>query len=96
MNTPSDYIYILRMENTDYYRVGVTNINGMKDRFRVLQMGNPNKLIQVYGREYINYRARDFESIVHKKLSPKKQMGDWFKLEREELEVITNYLDMFI
>ena len=73
----SDYLYIIRMEGTNFYKIGVTH--DVDKRLLQLQAGNPIKLLVVL-RIKCN-EARKKEILLHTKLQKYSVHGEWFSVD---------------
>lgn len=70
-----NYIYILKQENSNIIKIGVTN--DIKKRLKSVQTGNPNK-IRVYHYEERN-NAYEIEAFLKRKFVEYKREGEWYE-----------------
>lgn len=85
------YIYLLNMEGTDIYKIGVTKQKS-KDRIAPLQTGNPFKIIIVD--KFETPRANKLEKVLHRFMRSKKYIvedglileGEWFKMDLSDVQ----------
>ncbi len=91
-NAQPSVVYILQMGEFDIYRVGMTTFQRKKDRFRILQHGNPYKLKCVFIQEFGPIIAPIVESMLLIKLHKYKgQTNDWFHVSYDKIiEIISN------
>lgn len=84
------YIYLLKIEDLDVYKIGHTK-NDVLKRVHQLQTGNPYKIVLIDS--YKSKIATKIESVMHrymnyKKYIPeddKKLLGEWFKLNSDDV-----------
>ena len=76
-----DMVYILQMEDTDYFKIGYTD-NPIELRVSGLQTGNPEPLIV---RALFENMTTTDEKLIHSQLLEYKTRGgeEWFKLPAE-------------
>ena len=67
----------------ELYKIGVTRSLSEK-RLKQLQTGNGNELFVLKQHETL-YPFR-IESYLHNKFSLKREMGEWFRLDKEDVE----------
>lgn len=85
------YVYLVNMENTDFYKIGFTK-NSPEKRVKNLQTGNPKNINLVDS--YRSNIAQNIETALHNFLRHKKidshegvkLMGEWFLLDREDVK----------
>jgi len=75
-------IYIIQMENTDIFKIGVAD--DPISRIRGIQVGNPYrlKLIDSFYKE----NAYEVERKIHKRYKKHRMVGEWFELSSESIE----------
>lgn len=83
-----EYIYLIRCENTDFYKIGRSK--NPRKRLQVLQMGCPYSLILIFGRSC--ERAFGVEKTLHEKYWDRQRTGEWFELSKSEVENIRQNL----
>ncbi len=73
-------IYLIRQENTESYKVGITG--DMPQRVKSLQTGCANKIevLSTFESEY----ARNIENFLHKAWKHKNTSGEWFTLDYDD------------
>ena len=82
------HIYLINIENTDFYKIGFTKQDPGK-RLKALQTGNPIKLILTD--YYTTDLATEVETAMHNLFSYKKieeklditLLGEWFVLDED-------------
>jgi predicted GIY-YIG superfamily endonuclease len=76
------YVYIIKCH--DLYKIGITyNLNS---RFNTIQVGNPYPLEIVYSIKHP--RAIELEKYLHEYFRQKRELREWFKLDKEDIETI--------
>lgn len=97
----SGYVYLLECVS-DYdttYKIGFTRNKDIKKRIKNLQTGNKNKIkcINLFKTNH----GRNVETALHNLYSYKREGGEWFDLElqdvitfKETCEMIENNLDI--
>ena len=85
----SGYVYLLRCENTNFYKIGVSKIH-FKTRLSGIQSGCPFLIIPIY----VEYAKEYFrvEKYLHKKYKKKNIRGEWFEFNEKEVEDVINEL----
>ena len=73
----SDWLYVIHMKGTSFYKVGVTH--DVDSRLLRLQAGNPVKLLVALRTKCDN--ARKTEVLVHSKLQKYSVHGEWFSVD---------------
>lgn len=91
----SGQTYLVRMGDTDYYKVGKGSLPSVRDRISSLQTGNPINLQLVSC-----YEQKDpygVEVAIHTALNEYHVRGDWFKCDHDTiLKIFTNYNTMAV
>lgn len=81
-------VYLLNLEDSDLYKIGITDENKIEKRIKSLQTGAPKKL------NVITLFKTNFATIIEKKLhmffEPKKSKGEWFTLTDEDIQLFEN------
>lgn len=76
-------IYLINLEDSDLYKIGITDINKIDQRVASLQTGAPKKL------NIISLFRTDFATIIeknlHKFFNEKRTNGEWFNLNDDDL-----------
>ena len=80
----SDWLYIIRMEGTNFYKIGVTY--DVDNRLLQLQAGNPVKLSVALRTKCDS--ARKTEALVHSKLQKYFVHGEWFSVDFSKIVAI--------
>ena len=75
-------IYLLT-NNNDQYKIGITKYNGKK-RIKNLQTGNGD-VIDVVAEFESKYNNK-IESALHRKYGTKRLKGEWFSLEKKDIQ----------
>jgi len=84
------YIYLFRIKNTEFYKVGLTKRDPVK-RIKTLQTGNPQTIELC--KHYQTDLASKIERVIHRIWKHKKFIpedfdnlnGEWFKLELDSV-----------
>ncbi len=83
------YYAIYAIYDSVYTKIGITH--NIKKRIKMLQCGNPNKLILIdNSRLIINARKKEIE--LHKKYKNKHILNEWFNLSPSEQQELKQYL----
>lgn len=85
------YIYMIRAENTDYYKIGITGGDPV-DRMRQIQGGNPFKLILMTFCQVEGYIKA--EQMFHRMLARYKAPGgsEWFEIPQNLASIIERFI----
>lgn len=83
------YIYILRLGNLQYYKIGVSS--DIDTRVKQLQAGSPEELIRIYSKEFAT--PYKLETYLHKKYKDYNTHGEWFKFKTSEVDEVINYIE---
>ena len=79
------FIYLIKAEidNIEHYKIGITS-RDPEYRLKELQTGNssPLEIIQKFKTNYGNL----MESTLHRTYCLDKQMGEWFSLNKEQVD----------
>jgi hypothetical protein len=80
------YVYVFRMIGTDFYKIGMTNSDSIKNRLEGFKTYAPNgvEVTQVIKTE----NARDLEKQLHKKFQFKRLKGEFFNLDKNDLDYL--------
>lgn len=76
------YVYLICDPNQDAYKIGVTR-HITSNRIKKLQTGNATELHMVTC-VYCDYPFR-LESMLHNHFKNKKILGEWYKLEYDDI-----------
>ncbi len=88
----SGYVYLLRMDDTDYYKVGVSS-GAITERITMLQIGNPIELHLIAMSE--QEQPYQVERDMHNALKEYRVRNEWFKVDREIIQrVFRDYTTM--
>lgn len=80
------YVYFMFDTKTLCHKIGISNIPEWREK--TLQSEKPSiKLIAL--KKFVNRRiAANFEKALHDSYSHKKQRGEWFRLDKEDIDEI--------
>lgn len=88
INKPLGYLYVVKMG--DYYKIGTSKTpNTRLKEFTKL----PFELETVVCECVFDYQ--EIESKLHNKFYEKNKRGEWFVLDKQDIEYIKNYLSKF-
>ncbi|MDH3376529.1 MAG: GIY-YIG nuclease family protein [Gammaproteobacteria bacterium] len=82
-------VYLIRMEGTDFYKIGLC-VAGEEERRRVeLQTGNPHELV-VVGSGHFRFWSHGLrcEQELHRRYGDKHVRGEWFLLDACEVGLV--------
>lgn len=81
------YLLECKDENNIIYKIGFTKGN-VQDRIRSLQVGNAYEILEIckFNTEF----NQKLETTLHKHFSHCRLKGEWFKLEKSEIEEFLN------
>ena len=86
------WVYVIRMSETDYYKVGVSLTDPVQ-RLKDLQIGNPVDLALVATSP--QEQPYQIETELHAALDEHSVRGEWFKMSQEAiLRVFRDYTTM--
>jgi hypothetical protein len=82
----SGYVYVFRMIGTDFYKIGMTNSDTVKSRLESFKTYAPNgvEISQVIKSE----NARKLEKELHVKFQTKRLKGEFFRLDKNDLDYL--------
>lgn len=92
MPTTKQKLYILNQDESDYYKIGLTN--NIENRIRSLQGGNPKKLNIIFIETF--YLSLHLEKVVFKIMKDKFIFGEWYKMNQNEIKNLIKYLNKLI
>lgn len=75
-------VYLIQCN--DLYKIGFSN--QPKKRLEMLQIGSPYELRLIWEDKVYNYMQ--IEEGLHKKFENKRVRGEWFKLDKEDVDYI--------
>ena len=78
-------VYILKIESENKYKIGYTK-RKLEKRIKELQTGCPDVIEPVFSFE--SKYVTKLESYLHRSYSNKKVEGEWFILEKNDIEEI--------
>lgn len=76
------YVYVLRMRDTNYYKIGMTN-RAVEERLLACQTGNPFKLEITH--VFPTDEPIKLEKSLHERFKDQQLEGEWFSLFSEDL-----------
>lgn len=86
------YVYLICDASQNLFKIGVTK-NLYSKRMKQLQTGNGSELHLInYHQTYYPYRI---EQLLHNKFHTKKELGEWFRLESEDITSFENSCQKF-
>lgn len=91
-------IYLVKCGNFDLYKIGWTKCRKLKNRLENLQVGCPFEIIPLAYKEIRGYakygtsNAEVLEKTLHRKYWKQRVRGEWFKLNKEQVEWIIRTL----
>jgi hypothetical protein len=83
----SKNVYLIKSEDTGFYKIGVTKKNPMI-RLKELQTGNPHRLLLIDS--FISKFGNKLEKTLHRKWSMLNESGEWFILEESDVKNFVN------
>ena len=78
------YLYLIQCDNSNFYKVGISE--DPEERLKALQVGCPYPLVLIY-KKYLKNAFR-VEKALHKSLKNKQEIGEWFRLSKDEIKLI--------
>lgn len=85
-------VYIINVENTDVYKIGISN--NIKARLDMMQSGNHNNLILIKTKYYDDRKfAESYETFIHSEFLNKQIKREWFCLNNNDLIKINIILE---
>ena len=78
---PNGCLYIIHLEGTDYYKIGVSQ--NPERRIRDLQSATPFNIISLYCEYYRG--VYEIEECIHELIKENYVKSEWFKLEFEQV-----------
>lgn len=86
------YVYLICDPAQNLFKIGVTK-NLYSKRMKQLQTGNGTELHMVnYHQTHYPYRI---EQLLHNKFQTKREHGEWFRLEIEDVTSFKNFCQEF-
>lgn len=83
----SGFVYLLKCNVTNFYKIGCTSMSNPKQRIDQLKNSNPSiETVQCFKTDDILK-----EKELHKIFESKKVRGEWFSLDNNDLEYISNF-----
>ena len=92
MPTTKQKLYILNQDESEYYKIGLTN--NINNRLRSLQSGNPKKLNIVFIETF--YLSQFLEKAVFKIYEKNYIFGEWYQLTKTEVKKLIKTLNTLI
>lgn len=84
-------LYLIRIEDTDYHKIGITSHDDLQQRLGSLQTSIPYTLIVLRAIDLDT--PRTLETDLHTHLKQYRARGEWFLLATDKIQTI---FDMFI
>lgn len=89
------YLYIIRQEQTNLYKIGISN--KVETRIKNLKTGNPNelKLIVCFEADLSDFLGREIsylEKFLHNCYANNKVKGEWFRLDYSDIADLCHFL----
>lgn len=92
------YLYVLREEDTDFYRIGITH--SINYRMGMLKGGNHRKLNLVCSIEFsTSDYCLDAENKLHdllREFSPDPKLKSWYDLSGKRYDLVKHLIDVHI
>ncbi len=92
-NNKDGYLYLVHCEDTNYYKIGMSNSN-YKNRLSSLQSGCPIKLHMLYAVHSLDYK--NIEKKLHSKYKNNAHFGEWFIFKNNEIKDVINYMNEIV
>lgn len=70
------FVYVLNLDGTDYYKVGITGKENVQDRIAAIQTSTPFEITVVDFRPHDGYM--EVEKLAHSLLAKYRIRGEWF------------------
>ena len=86
---PKGCIYILKKDNEDLYKIGVSQ--NVKRRIRDISAILPFEIETVFISDLIE-GVYDIEFIIHNRFKINKVRKEWFNLYKEDIDILINIL----
>lgn len=91
----SHCVYIMRVCNSNYYKVGITS--DAQQRRAALQQANPVPIVLVWQSTFCDPRmAKAIESHVHTLCAHTRAQGEWFQLKPDEVAVLQDLIETLV
>lgn len=85
------YVYLMHDENTGYYKIGISNNPTYREG--TLQSEKPTINLLAYHKYPSRKFALAIESALHNIYKQNHIRGEWYKLPKEEVEIIIKGLE---
>jgi hypothetical protein len=82
------YIYLMRMDGTNYYKVGISK--DTKQRVKQIGILLPKPVTVVY--EAFHTHMKEYEAIIHKDWAVYHTNGEWFELDAEREKQLVEFM----
>jgi hypothetical protein len=92
-NNKEGYIYLVHCENTNYYKIGISN-SQYKNRLSTLQSGCPIKLHMIHVAHSLDYK--NIEKKLHSKYRNNAHFGEWFIFEKNEIKNVIKSMNEMV
>lgn len=76
-------IYLLKQENTNLYKIGITKKN---PKLRILQLQTGNAIPLILVETFETKHDFKMEKCLHAEFSLKQKIGEWFELDDYEVD----------
>lgn len=88
---PNSYLYILNIENTPHYKIGVSN--KPRRRIKDIRASIPYIVNVLYIQKHKN--TYELEEMIHDNFKEKELIHEWFNLNNHDVSTILNTLKDF-
>lgn len=86
-------VYLLNLEDSDLYKIGITEENKIDKRIKNLQTGAPKKI------NIVTLFKTEFATIIEKKLhalfNTKRSNGEWFELSYDDILIFKDKCNQY-
>ena len=84
MSRKSTHVYLIKQENSNMYKIGITN--NVKKRTSSIQTSNPNPLFLEHSGKVSN--AKELERKLHSHFKRQKINREWFRLDTPDVDYV--------
>jgi hypothetical protein len=85
------FIYVFKMVETNFYKIGMTETESVKERFTQFKTYAPSGAEITMIIEADN--AREKEKFFHELMKVKRKNGEWFELNEDDLNLLRSYIN---